>query len=224
MGYKPFPDAIPIDSAMEITEFTFDALEDHPSAELQALSVAVAQLLEEGEVVFLKLRKARRAVVKANARVRGADAYADEVFSAFSDDVLACVSHDRNHPFYVSVYNGQAPSEIEAMSLVPELDEIERILAILAAEDVPNDIKTRWPVKLQTAFDRGKMALDARKQATLALADTNEQVRRWLERCDRRRLAIAGQLRTYASNHNLPKSFEDRFFPDMQARGAGRIA
>jgi hypothetical protein len=209
-----------LDLALEITEFTLDALDDHPTQEIQALASPLTALLEEGEVLFLKQRKARRAVVRANARVRGADAFADDEFRELNRAVLAAVSGDRKHPFFETVYAGLAPGEIEAMTLVPELDELERIQGILSGDAAPPSLANAWVPRREAVIRRGRTSLETRKNAMLALADVNEQARRWIERTDRRRLAIQGQLKTLATERGLPRAFEDRFFPDPSGKRA----
>ncbi|MFO0660619.1 MAG: hypothetical protein U0165_12425 [Polyangiaceae bacterium] len=214
MGHRPFPPAMSLDLALEVTEFTLDALEDHPSTELQALATPLVALLEEGEVLFLKQRKARRTVVRANARVRGADAFADDEFRELNRAVLAAVSGDRKHPFFEAVYAGLAPGEIEAMSLVPELDELERIAGVLSSDLAPPSLAADWLPRIDAIIRRGRNTLEARKNAMLALTDINEQARRWIERTDRRRLAIQGQLKSIAAERGYSRAFEDRFFPE----------
>lgn len=217
MGYRAFDEDTTLDEARESAEFTEAALAAYSDAELQALGKSLDKLLAEADSLAIAIRGARRQLVRANAYVRVGDALSDDLIRELVKDVLAAVRQDRTADLFVAVFPTN-PGDIVAMSLAPELEELVRIKAVLAADPTPASLRKQWSKPLDEVIARGQSALADRKRATAAQSEAYDKVTRWVERVDRQRRAIDGALTTYAANKHLSRDFNDRFFPGTPGR------
>ena len=212
MGYRAFNEKTTLGDAEESSIFTVAALEASPHDAIGSLAGALTALLSTVDAIEAGQRKARHAAIRAGARVRAADGFADDEVREFVKDVLAAVRQDRAAPLYLAFFQS-APTALIALSLAPEIEEIERWVAVLAEKSTPAELKKAWAKRWQDVVDHGRAALEERKAATAAGVEASSKATRWIERADRARRAIDGALTSYAAEHDLPRDFDDRFFP-----------
>ncbi len=222
MGYRVFGEDVSLGEAEESCAFTVEALDAHPAEAIRALSRPLASHLEALIAVEAASRKARRAVIRGNARVKVGDGVADDEVRELVKDTLGRVRQDREAPLYRAFFAG-APSDVVAMSLAPEVTELERWEGILGTNAEAAALKTEWQPRIAAVVTRGKEALADRTAAVTASAEASLAARQWVERADRLRRAIDGALTAYAAEHELPRDFNERFFPkaapSRKARG-----
>jgi hypothetical protein len=219
MGYRAFSEKTTFDDANDSTAFTVEALEADDDPHVRALSQSVSTLLEKGDTLGAQRRKSRRAMIRANARVRTADGSADDALREFDKDLLAEVRQNRNDPFYQAVYAGETMSAMIDLTLAPEVEDLERVVAVLKGKDAPVDLRKTWVPRFEKVIEKGRSALDERKKATQLAAETAANIQRWIERLDRTRRALDGALTTYAAKQGKPRDFNGRFFPAASSTG-----
>ena len=217
MGYRAFRDGTTFDDARESSEFTVEALDAHPDEAVRAQARGLQALLDQADALQAAYRKARRLVVRANARVRIADALADDELREFVKDLLGEVRQDRAAPLFQAFFP-QAPTSVIELSLAPEVEELDRMLEVMAVKTTPAALRKAWEGRLKEVTRRGRSALADRKAATATLAEASDGVTRWIERADRARRAADGALTAHGANHDLPRDWNDRFFPGAPAR------
>jgi len=140
----------------------------------------------------------------------------DDHVRELSKDALGEVRQDRTAPLYVELFPSR-PMDIIALSLEPEIPEVERIITVLARDTTPAALRKAWHKPLVEDVAMGNAALDERKSAAAATSDAFAATARWIEACDRARRAIDGALTTYAAKNGLPSDFNERFFPGAPA-------
>lgn len=224
MGYRTFSDKTTFDDASDALVFTTAALEAHAHADVSSLAKPLAVLLAKGDALAAARANARRALVRAHAAVRSADGFADDEVGEFMRDLLAEVRQDRSAPLYQALFGKLAPSEVQALSLDPELEEIERFVEVLTTASAPAAFAKRWRPRWAKVKALGQSALAARKKAIVGLAEAQAEIVRWLERADRRRRAIDGALTVFAAEGSQGRGFNDRFFPALSGRTRKKTA
>jgi hypothetical protein len=219
MGYRAFNEKTTLSDAEESSIVTVAALEASPHDAIGCLAGALTALLATVDAIEAGQRKARHAAIRAGARVRAADGFADDEVREFVKDVLAAVRQDRAAPLYLAFFQS-APTAIIALSLAPEIEEIERWVAVLAEKSTPVELKKAWSKRWKDVVEKGRAALDERKVATAAGVETSAKGTRWIERADRARHAIDGALTSYAAEHDLPATSTTASSPAPQVHGA----
>ncbi|HEX2569259.1 MAG TPA: hypothetical protein VH877_06835 [Polyangia bacterium] len=217
MGYHSFTEDTTFDEAREAAEFTVEALDSYPDETVRALTHPLQTLLEQAEGLAMAARRARRQMLRANARVRTGDGLADDEVREFVKDLLAAVRQDRSTTLYRAFFP-QTPSEVIDMSLEPEIEELKRMMRLLEADSTPAALREVWRPRFAAVIARGLTAIDERKAALLAMAETTAASDRWMERVDRCRRGIDTTLIAYAADKGLPRDFHDRFFPGPPSR------
>src|SRR4051794_26309239 len=118
MGYRAFSDRTTFDDAVDDSAFTVEGLDAYDlDAGVRALASPLTKQLEQEGALVLALRKSRRALVRANARVRTADGIADDDVREFVKDVLAEVRQNRQAPLYVDLFATGTPTALVDLSL-----------------------------------------------------------------------------------------------------------
>src|SRR5262249_27124220 len=161
------------------TAYTLEALDAYPDKEVSGLAKALSNQLDQLDPLEAAQRKARRATIRAAARVRMADTGADDAMREFVKDVLAAVRQKREHPLYKAFF-AKTPTELVALALAPELEEVERILEVLARKTTPAELRKRWVPLWKAAVTTGKAALAERKAAATATSDAALEASRWI--------------------------------------------
>ena len=103
--------------------------------------------LEQEAALLIAHRKARRATIRANARVRTANGILDDHVREIAKDALGEVRQDRSAPLYVELFPTR-PAEIIALSLEREIPELERIVTVLARDTTPAPLRKAWQKRL----------------------------------------------------------------------------
>lgn len=224
MGYRAFNEKTSFEDAHDSVVYTAEALGAHPEAGVAGMAAPLDALLGEAPGLFLKENDARRGLVRANARIRAWDGFVDDLFRDFSRDVLGAVRQDREAPLYMALFPKLAPHQVIALSLAPEAEEINRIVGVLAAESTPATLRESWLSRLKEASAKATSLLDERKTASAARSSLSDQQTRWIERADRARRAIHGALTQHAASRDLPRDFNDRFFPQAPRKKADELS
>lgn len=211
MGYRTFSDNTTLEEACDAAEFTGAALEAYPDETVRSLGKLLVPLLDQCDALLAEGWRARRQVVRSNARVRTGDIVADEELHLLVQDLLTVVQGNRDASLFKAFFP-IPPSMVIELSLEPELEEIERIQVVLAMPSTPESLRQVWSARLKAVALRGLQALAERRVAIAVLAESTASGSRWIERIDRARRLIHGGLTTYAAEKNLPPDFGDRFF------------
>jgi hypothetical protein len=219
MGYRLFAENTTFADAVEIATYTFEALDAYPEPELRSLAKPLVKLLDQESALLIAHRKARRATIRANARVRTANGIIDDHIRELAKDALAEVRQDRSAPLFAELFPSR-PADIIALSLEPEIPEIERIIKVLERDTTPASLRKAWHKSLGDDVAMGNAALDERKAGAAATSDAFAATDRWIQDCDRVRRSIDGALTTHAADHRLTSDFNDRFFPGAPQRVA----
>ncbi len=136
MGYRRFTEKTTLSDARESAEYTVEALGAYPHKSVQALGSAIEAVLASLDALEGGRRRARRLTIRANAHVRTWDGVSDDLVRDLVKDVLGAVRQDRAAPLFTAFFPSQ-PSEIAAMSLSLEVEELARMLTVLAAKTTP---------------------------------------------------------------------------------------
>ena len=212
MGYRSFNEKTTLDDARERTEYTFEALDAHAAPAVKDLAKSVSSHLDLCETVEKGRRTARRATVRANARVRMRDGDTDDTMREFGKDVLALVRQDRTAPLFRLFFPDPIAAVVN-LSLAPELDAIETMISSLGDHSVPPDFRKKWVPIWKKIVAAGREALDERTAAARETVSSAMDVERWISRADRLRRVIDGALTKHAAENGLSADFNDRFFP-----------
>ncbi len=202
MGYRKYTEKTTLTDARESTEFTFEALDAYPDAALHALGKPLDAHLTALDGLEVERRKARRMGIRASARVRTWDGVCDDIIRELVKDVLGAVRQNRKDALFLAFFP-DTPTDIVELTLAPELEEFDRIGAVLAAKTTPAELRKAWANRVSEAAKNGRDALKLRKDALTAQAETEADIVRAIERLDRARRAIDGALTTYAAEHDL---------------------
>ena len=213
MGYTKFGEDTTLDDARSSCVYTVEALLAYPHAAIHELAQPLDALVEKADAVEVAVKRSKRAVVRASARVRTWDGVGDDRLREFVKDLLGEVRQNRESSLFKAFFP-MTPTEMVALTLAPEVEEIERMDGVFDTKDVSGSLKTTWREALAEVATRGRAALAERKAANQAVAEASEEVTRWIEKADRLRRAIDGQLTTWAAEEGLAPDFNDRFFPE----------
>lgn len=212
MGYRRFTEKTTLSDARESAEYTVEALGAYPHKSVQALGSAIEAVLGSLDALEGGRRRARRLTIRANAHVRTWDGVSDDLVRDLVKDVLGAVRQDRAAPLFTAFFPSQ-PSEIAAMSLSLEVEELARMLTVLAAKTTPAELRKAWTARLSSAIEESRAALALRKSAIAAHAEAEADIARAIERLDRVRRNADGALTSFAAQNARSADFNDRFFP-----------
>ena len=181
MGYRSFNERTTFADATDSATYTVECLDAYPDPAVQSLARPLNKLLDQEAPLLLTQRKARRAMIRASARVRAADGVADDHVRELVKDALGAVRQDRSAPLFQDLFPSK-PTDIIALSLLPEVAELERMITVLGRETTPASLRKAWQKKLGDDVALGNAALDERKAALAATAEANAAATRWVER------------------------------------------
>lgn len=219
MGYRKFTEKTTLSDARESAEYTVEALGAYPHKAVQSLGAAIETILASLDALEGGRRRARRLTIRANAHVRTWDGVSDDLVRDLVKDVLGAVRQDRSAPLFTAFFPSP-PSEIAAMSLALEVDELARMLTVLAAKTTPADLRKAWTSRLGSAIEQSRGALALRKSAIAAQAEAEADIARAIERLDRVRRNADGALTSFAAQNARSADFNDRFFPASSGSSA----
>lgn len=216
MGYRAFNDNTTFDDADDSSLYTVESAAAYPDPAVGKAAAGIHAKLDEVDEREAERRKARRATIRASARSRAASARADDEIGELAKDVLGAVRQDRGAPFWISVFP-IAPADIKAMSIEPKMKEIDRMIGAITDKKAPAELRKAWSKRLADVAARGAEALGERKAAEQLSGATSLRIAAWIVAIDRERRKLDGALTTYAAENDLPRDFNDRFFPPAPA-------
>jgi len=209
---RQFQEKTTLDDARESTEYTVDALEAWPDKVVQALARPLHAVLETLAAIESRRRDARRALTRANARVRIWDAFADDLLREFNKDLLGAARQNRSS----DLYRAFIPDDLAALtdlSLEPESAAFTAMLAELKKKTTPEALRKRYVPEFERVVTHATAALQARGKAISDIASADADFARWKDQANRRRRAVDGSLTTHAAEKGLPADFNERFQP-----------
>lgn len=193
--------------------FTVEALAAQPGdADLVKLSTRVGALLADWDAIDAEGRRLERAVVRASAHVKVADATLDAALTSFAADLVATVGGDHDSELYKRFFP-EPHDDVIAMGLDSEVPEVTLIVHNLdrAGEDAPGKLRSHLE-PLRAGLKLGNGALAARSDALADLGRHMARVEAWHETAAASLRSVHGALGRVAQKRGLPASWADAFF------------
>jgi hypothetical protein len=193
--------------------FTVEALAAQPGdVELAKLSARIAPLLNDWDSIDRDGRLLERAVVRASAHVKVADASLDAVLSAFAEALLAAVKGDHQAPLYTRFFS-EPHDDVVAMGLDSEVPEVTLIVRALDQADasVPDALRAHTET-LRAGLKLGNAALAARSDALADLGRHMARVEAWHETAESTLRSMRGTLSRVAQKRGLPIQWVEAHF------------
>lgn len=196
-------------TGLDALVFTVEALAARADdAELAALAQRLQPLVDDFDAIESDGRALRRAVVRATARVRVADATLDAGISAFARDLLALgESGERYKGYFIEGHD-----EVIALGLDSEVPEVTLLVAKLDADtDAPPSLRSHLE-PLRAALRAGNAALADRSDA---YADAGRHEARrvaWGETACSALRSVRRSLVGLATNRGYAPTWVDTFF------------
>jgi hypothetical protein len=197
--------------------FTVSVLE--ASGVHEKLLRAMKQHLDRWAQVETARRTADDGIVRSNARVAWADHGLDEALRAFANDLLRDVDGDKAHRTFAAFFP-EAPGELLRLGLENELQACARLLGVAGKVTLSKSTAAKLTA-VKAAVAAGKDALEQRRNAYLMQGQASLDVAGWKEATNHARVSVHVQLQAWALEHNMDRSYADRFFPARSA-GGGR--
>jgi hypothetical protein len=201
------------DTSPDHIAFTVEALSALPGdAELAKLSTRVAPLLNDWATIDAEGRRLERAVVRASAHVKVADATLDAALGAFAAALLAEVNGDQQSALYTRFFS-DAHEDVIAMGLDSEVPEVTLIVHALDQGDdaVPAALRAHTET-LRAGLKLGNGALAARSDSLADLGRHMARVEAWHESAQSALRSVHGALSRVAQNRGLSAHWVDAHF------------
>lgn len=193
--------------------FTVEALAALPGdTDLAKLSSRVAGILSDWEGIDAEGRRLERAVIRASAHVKVADATLDAALAAFAGELLAHVGHDTAHPTYTAFFT-EPHDDVIAMGLDSEVPEVTLIVHALdqQGEAAPAQLRAHLE-PLRAGLKLGNGALASRSDALADLGRHLARVEAWHETAAATLRSTHGALARIAAKRGLPAGWADAYF------------
>jgi hypothetical protein len=195
-------------STLDALTFTVEALTARPEeAALTALGQRLAALLEDHAGIEADGRALRRAVLRATAQARVADAALDAGIAAFAKDLLALGGEAVYAGYFVEGHD-----EVIALGLDTELPQVALIVAKLDADaSAPSSLRAHLD-SLRAGLRLGTSALANRGDAYADLGRHEARVVAWRETAASALRSARRTLVARATNLGLAPTWVDTFF------------
>jgi hypothetical protein len=181
-------------------------------ADLHKLSARVNGLLTDWEGIDAEGRRLERAVIRASAHVKVADATLDAAIAAFATDLVAHVGGDLSHATYTGFFT-EPHDEVIAMGLDSEVPEVTLIVHALDQQGEAAPAKLRAHLEpLRAGLKLGNGALASRSDALADLGRHMARVEAWHETAAASLRSTHAALARTALKRALPASWADAFF------------
>lgn len=209
---------IPLTSSLlvylEEVEFSEGALSAHDHT--KELAALFRDEILSWELMFKGYREARRAIVRADARVSVCNHDLDDATTRFSHVVLAEVAGDRKSTLFRRFFP-KAPSELIRLPLRKQCEHTrDLMLKELAALPDTSRLKPFQAILAEKA-KRALDALDDRAKVRAERASVAYDIEEWKDGINRLRLSTYAALLQIAAERNLGKSFAESFFRSPKA-------
>ncbi len=193
--------------------FTVEALAAQPDdAELTALSDRLDSILRDWSRIDAAGRTLERAVIRASAHVKVADATLDAALAAFAADLVTLVDNDTSHETYRR-YFPEPHEDVIAMGLDSEVPEVTLVVYTLDQEADGAPAKLRGHLApLRAGLQLGTSALAARSDALADLGRHMARVEAWHETAGASLRSAHRALTRLAEKRALPATWTDAFF------------
>ena len=193
--------------------FTVEALAAQPDdAELTALSDRLDSILRDWSRIDAAGRTLERAVIRASAHVKVADATLDAALAAFAADLVTLVDNDTSHETYRR-YFPEPHEDVIAMGLDSEVPEVTLIVHALdqQGDAAPEKLRAHLGA-LRAGLKLGNGALASRSDALADLGRHMARVEAWHETAAATLRSTHGVLARTAQKRGLPAAWADAFF------------
>lgn len=193
--------------------YTYEALAAVPGdAELSKLAARAGGLLRDWECIEADGDTLERAVIRATAHVRVADATLDAALTAFADDLVTLVDGNLSHALYEKFFP-EPHEDVIAMGLDAEVPEVTLIVhALDAAPDaVPGKLHGHVE-PLRAALRAGNAALAQRADALADMGRHMARVEAWHETAASALQALEARVARIATARNLPVQWAEAYF------------
>lgn len=185
--------------------------------EVGALAPAAEKVTDRWEPLDDERRQKRRAVGRANARVKRRDVQAEQAATALHNDVLARSDQKRSAPLFERFFLDPLSAFIK-LSLESSLPELRAIKIKLAAAETPAEVRKAHADAIDQALTLGAAAIHEREEAIIDATRTTMRITTWREDANRVLLGIEGKLLQLAATRGLGRDWVDSFFPDAPGK------
>jgi hypothetical protein len=173
----------------------------------------VKALLERWAQIEAERREAEDGVVDANALVAWIDRQVlDPAVQELASLLLHEAKQNRKDATFKK-YFAEAPGEVIRLGLESEIERTKKFFHV-ADEVTPSKAVKAVLAKLHAAHAKGSAALQARKDATDAVARVALKCQTWREDANAARRSVETELDAYANEHKLDRDYANTFFPD----------
>lgn len=156
-------------------------------------------------------RAAENAVDEADARVAWKNIVLDPLTARFGALLFADCNNDRKHDTFVKFFPSTV-GEVTRLALDSQVIAMEHFPMV--ASSVKLSKSTGAVLKdVLTTLDESRQACEARKDIAKGVARVSLKQDAWRDEANKRRRAVENALATYATEHDLPRSYPDAFFP-----------
>ncbi len=176
---------------------------------------ALVAHLSTWESIEVARRAAETAVDEADALVAWKNLQLDPLTTRFGTMLLADCNNDRKHDTFVKFFP-VAPNEITRLGLDAQVVAMEHFPTVAVSMKLTKPTGALLKEVL-TTLDESKKACDARKDIAKGVTRVSLKQDAWRDEANKRRRAVENSLATYATTHDLPRSYPDAFFPAPKA-------
>lgn len=199
----------------ESVVFTHEALSIHGDDKaLAGIKARLAPVLGDWEAIENDRRKLRRAVLAADARVRGADAAMDQAIAQFAGKVLAETKGDAQHALYKKLFP-EHHEDIIDLGLDAEIPLVTVIVTVLDKdESIAAELRSHREA-LRNTLKAGNSALADRSDVLADLGRQAARVEAWKETASATHRSVYRALGRLATERKLPARWLHAFFTNL---------
>ncbi len=180
-----------------------------PLAEPLTLHLGAWQSLE-GE-----RRAVETAVDEADALMAWLNLRLDPLTARFGTLLLADCGGERKHATFTKFFP-VAPNEITRLGLAAQVEAMDHFSTVAAQVTLSTTTDAALKEVL-ACLTQSKSACEARKEVAKGVVSVSLKQDAWRDEANKRRRTAENALATYATQHDLPRSYPDAFFPAPRA-------
>ena len=215
MGLRLFTLEDGWDAMRDDTRYTVGVL--RASKEHVALAKPMLAALGRWDELDQTHLTATGAVVDANAAVAWGNTVLDDAVRSHARQCLDDADGDRESGLFRAYYKG-APSDIIDLALEAEIAALQHFHEAAKAHPPSKTLAARG-VAVHTAMASGEAALAQRLEASLGATRASLAGAAWREGVNKARRTVHAALTTYATEHDEPRDYAERFFPAARRGG-----
>lgn len=176
-----------------------------------ALAKPLRTLLAQWKTIESDREDADDAMVDANAVVRRLDITLDRLVNDLAGQLLAECGRDTSAPGFRRFFP-EAPSAVIRLGLESEIERTKKFATV--AEEIGASKETKAILKrFDGIHTKGTAALKARERLAETQGRVSLRISTWKDDSNHARRSVESALEKYATDHRLPRTYADEFFP-----------